>query len=303
MIFEKSKTLLGLLFLVIMYTSFVSFSGNKTDEMIRSYIDKFDEVAIEESSRSGVPASIKMAQALIESRYGTSNLAVKAHNHFGIKCKVDWEGEKVLADDDAPNECFRKYPSALDSYLDHSDFLKYHRLHFYDHLFEIDKRDYTSWAVGLQHAGYSTTNYYGRSLIHLIEKYELYGLDNSCKGWRLPLDQRSNLSSKAKEVLAIKIQAVNTKKTTDVRPGKTNQVPSEANQRIVPEKELPKIKVHTVKQNETMESIANLYSIDIQSLYDYNKLYFGAQPALGATIYLNSEAPNPPATKKVEYEK
>ncbi len=301
MIFKKSKALLGLFFLLATCACFVSFSGNKTDELIRSYVDEFDEIAIEESNKSGVPASIKMAQALIESRYGTSNLAVKANNHFGIKCKVDWTGEKVLADDDAPNECFRKYPSALDSYLDHSEFLKYHRLHFYDHLFEIDKRDYTSWAVGLQHAGYSTTNYYGRSLIHLIEKYELYGLDDSSKGWRIPKEQRANLSSKAKEVLAIKIQAVSTNKSADVRPGKTNQVAS--NQRIVPIEELPKTKVHTVKQNETMESIANLYSIDIQKLYDNNKLFFGAQPAVGAIIYLNAESPSAVPTKKVEYEK
>jgi hypothetical protein len=125
--------------------------------------------------RSGVPASITLAQGLLESGYGRSELAVKSNNHFGIKCHNGWQGGKVYHDDDAKGECFRKYDTPEESYRDHSDFLRYRDR--YKFLFEYKITDYTSWAYGLKKAGYATDPNYPRKLINLIEEYKLYEYD------------------------------------------------------------------------------------------------------------------------------
>lgn len=263
-------------------------AGNKADPLIRKYIAEYENAALVEKETKGIPASIKLAQGIIESRYGTSALAIKANNHFGIKCKVDWKGERVSADDDEPNECFRKYPSAQESYSDHSNFLKDHRLNFYDHLFEIDIRDYRSWSMGLQEAGYSTTNYYARSLIYLIEKFELYELDNATLGWRVPDFEREELSDKARKVFRLTYK-------TGLPNTKTKVFPKEV--------KLPGILVHTVKEDDTMESIAKQYKKDVQMLYDLNSMFFGSQPAVGEVVYLNYPASKPPKIRVVQYEK
>ncbi len=152
----------------------------EADEMkARLYIEDFKMVAIEEMHRMGVPASIKLAQAMLESDYGDSRLAQEGKNHFGIKCKKGWQGETIYHTDDAPDECFRKYRTVYDSYLDHSNFLRFHRLNYYDHLFLIEKTDYKSWAYGLKKAGYATNPRYAELLINLIERYELYRYDKA----------------------------------------------------------------------------------------------------------------------------
>ena len=139
------------------------------------YIERFAAIAVSEMYRSGVPASITLAQGLLESGYGRSELAQKSNNHFGIKCHNGWQGGKVYHDDDAKGECFRKYDTPEESYRDHSDFLRYRDR--YKFLFDYKITDYKSWAFGLKKAGYATDPNYPRKLITLIEEYNLHQYD------------------------------------------------------------------------------------------------------------------------------
>ena len=142
-----------------------------------NYIDSYKEMAVKEMQRSGVPASITLAQGILESASGNSYLAKEGNNHFGIKCHNNWTGPGIYADDDLKNECFRKYPSPEDSYKDHSDFLRNNsRYHF---LFELDITDYREWAKGLKKAGYATSPTYAEAVINLIEKYNLSQYDSA----------------------------------------------------------------------------------------------------------------------------
>ena len=140
------------------------------------YIEKYSSVAVSEMHRSGVPASITLAQGLVESAAGQSTLATKANNHFGIKCHSDWKGKKTYRDDDKANECFRVYSNAAASFKDHSDFLRYQDR--YKFLFDLDPTDYKGWAKGLKKAGYATDRLYADKLIKVIEDYELYRFDS-----------------------------------------------------------------------------------------------------------------------------
>lgn len=139
------------------------------------YIGNWYRVAVSEMYRSGVPASITLAQGLLESGSGQSELAVHANNHFGIKCH-DWKGQKAYYDDDRKGECFRKYTHAEASFKDHSDFLRYRDR--YKPLFDLDRTDYKGWAYGLKKAGYATDPAYPRKLIDLIERYDLDRFDS-----------------------------------------------------------------------------------------------------------------------------
>jgi LysM repeat protein len=138
---------------------------------IVEYINNFKELAISEMLRSGVPASITLAQGILETEAGRSDLVMRSNNHFGIKCKSSWTGEKVYHDDDAKGECFRKYSSAEDSYRDHSDYLA--QTPRYQHLFRLDPTDYKAWAHGIRAAGYATNPKYAYILIKYIEQYNL----------------------------------------------------------------------------------------------------------------------------------
>jgi len=147
----------------------------QTDMQTIKYIAKFKRTAQREMREYGIPASITMAQGILESAAGTSYLARTANNHFGIKCGDDWTGPKVFKDDDHKNECFRKYKSPEESYRDHSEFLAKRRR--YAFLFRFSPSDYEAWAKGLKKAGYATDPSYPSKLIYLIEKYDLHALD------------------------------------------------------------------------------------------------------------------------------
>lgn len=163
------KRLLIILLAAVIFTA----ASDKTPQQL--YIEKYAVTAVREMYRSGVPASITLAQGLLESRYGESRLASEGNNHFGIKCHRDWTGKTIYADDDEKNECFRAYGSADQSFRDHSDFLRYKDR--YKFLFEYDITDYKSWALGLRQAGYATDPTYGQKLIGIIENYKLYEYD------------------------------------------------------------------------------------------------------------------------------
>lgn len=149
-------------------------SGNYTNYTVATYIQRFKGIAITEMNRYGIPASITMAQAILESGIGKSDLAKYANNHFGIKCTSDWPGKGYYKDDDKKDDCFRVYKNPEESFRDHSEFLKRKRYAF---LFELDKNDYVGWAKGLKQAGYATNPKYPDLLISLIERYELDQFD------------------------------------------------------------------------------------------------------------------------------
>ena len=146
-------------------------SAQLTPEIITAYINNYKDLAMAEMQRSGVPASITLAQGILETEAGRSNLVMRSNNHFGIKCKSSWTGEKVYHDDDAKGECFRKYQSAEDSYRDHSDYLA--QTPRYAHLFKLDPADYKAWSHGIRAAGYATNPKYAYILIKYIETYSL----------------------------------------------------------------------------------------------------------------------------------
>ena len=140
-----------------------------------AYVEKYAAIAVDEMYRSGVPASITLAQGLLESGAGLSRLSTQGNNHFGIKCHNKWKGKTIYADDDRPNECFRAYSSAADSFRDHSDFLRYSDR--YKFLFDFEITDYKSWAYGLKKAGYATDKNYPAKLIEMVEDYGLSKYD------------------------------------------------------------------------------------------------------------------------------
>ena len=151
-----------------------------TTEDVKKYIEDFKEIAKNNMKQHGIPASIIMAQGILESGAGFGRLCIEANNHFGIKCHTDWTGETVTHDDDAVGECFRKYIHPSESYRDHALFLTKRKR--YASLFKLDKGDYYAWANGLKQAGYATDTLYPTKLIGIIERYELYKLDNEVLG-------------------------------------------------------------------------------------------------------------------------
>lgn len=174
-------------FVILTFCSIIDPSKN----LSRTYIDNYKELAVVEMHRSGIPASIILAQGLHESAYGQSSLATKANNHFGIKCKNYWMGQKYYHKDDdfdtsgaLIESCFRKYENDIDSYVDHSNFLM--DSPHYKELFKYPSTDYISWAIGLKKAGYATDPKYAEKLVKKIEQYELYQYDF----WPYPLKRK-----------------------------------------------------------------------------------------------------------------
>jgi len=151
--------------------AFSVYSQDNYDARALQYVSQYYKLAIEEQQRTGIPAAITLAQGIIETDAGTSELMTNANNHFGIKCKNDWKGETYLHTDDLPNECFKKYKCAEDSYKDHSDHLK--RNQRYAPLFKIKITDYKAWANGLKKCGYATSPIYANKLIKAVEDYKL----------------------------------------------------------------------------------------------------------------------------------
>ena len=208
-----------------------------------AYIDKYKDIAIAEMEQYGIPASIKLAQALLESGNGNSTLAREANNHFGIKCTPEWNGRKTYHDDDRRDDCFRVYNRVEDSFHDHSQFLLRKR---YAALFELDKDDYKGWARGLKAAGYATNPRYADLLISLIERYELYQYDRP--------ETRDEKTQREAVV------------QTEIVENKVEEVP------VAETKEPVRIDIHEVKQGDTLAAIARNYGMDKAELMDLNGL-------------------------------
>ena len=204
-----------------------------TTEIVLAYIDQYKEVAKKNMKNHGVPASIALAQAILESGAGTGDLSSQANNHFGIKCHKDWNGESVKHDDDEAQECFRKYNKVYDSYEDYAAFLKGRK--WYQPLFKLEKNDYKGWAYGLKKAGYATDPNYPSKLIGLIERYQLNKYDA--------------------EVLGIEY------------------VPSYKNRNEnAPEKYVSKEGKHEVIKGDTLYSLSKKYNISVDDLKRKNNL-------------------------------
>ena len=157
------------------------------------YIAIYSDIAQDEMRNYGIPASITLAQGILESGSGKGRLSVEANNHFGIKCHTGWTGGKIYHDDDEDQECFRKYKNSKYSFRDHSLFLKERSR--YAGLFELGEGDYKSWAKGLKAAGYATDRKYPQKLIDLIERYQLYRFDNEVLGIEASLNNKHTVVS------------------------------------------------------------------------------------------------------------
>ena len=281
----------------------------------QDYIEKYKKIAIEEMKRSGIPASITLAQGIIESDCGNSTLARKANNHFGIKCHK-WDGKKHYHDDDAKDECFRKYDSAEESYRDHTDFLM--NTPRYRFLFDYPSDDYKSWAHGLQKAGYATSKSYARDLIRTIEENKLYIFDSgdytrqvnlnnrkdSDESFTITLKKRKiyernrikyiivgegdNLVSLTRELGLFSWEL---KRYNDLPDGYEVQPGEELY--IQPKRNRPEAgyDFHYVKKGETMRSISQLYGIKLKKLYRRNHMEPGTEPVEGQKIWLRKTMP------------
>lgn len=254
------------------------------------YIKTYSALAIEQQKKYKIPASITLAQGLLESGAGQSDLARRSNNHFGIKCHSDWRGGRVYHDDDLRGECFRKYKRVEDSYEDHSKFLKRSR---YDRLFQLKITDYKGWARGLQKCGYATDRAYANKLIKVIEDYELYRYDTG-KVHKLTRQEKKKLKYPtvkytiyrtygllyvyAKENDSFDQIAQNLDfPVKDLK--KFNEVPEDfplqKGDIVYIEKKKKKADKpnydHVVQVGESMHSIAQKYGIQIKSLYKMNK--------------------------------
>ena len=274
------------------------------------YIEKYKEEAIFSMNKYGIPASIKLAQAMLESDNGNSTLAKKANNHFGIKCHKGWTGPSVTMDDDEKNECFRKYRTELDSYNDHSEFLKGRDR--YAFLFELDRTDYKAWAHGLKKAGYATNPKYPQLLIKIIEDNNLHELDKP--GGKLfaakPKTKNRNYSGEVSIDNADQIMKINNVKYIVAKGGDTYKSIAERNEmmpwQILKYNDLEKFSkisegqiiylqpkrskgtkdYHVVQAGERMEDISQLYAIKLKKLYKKNNMKPGTQPVPGQKLSL-----------------
>ena len=210
-----------------------------------AYIEQYAPIAMEEMRKFKIPASITLAQGILESGSGRSNLALKSNNHFGIKCHTGWKGEKVYHDDDEKGECFRKYQYPATSYQDHSLFLT--TRFRYASLFGLDKDDYKRWAKGLKKAGYATDPKYPDKLINYIEKYELYKYDKMV------------LKGKSLEYVSVSEEEI---KST------IKDYKEESKRR----RKINRKGIHVVKDDDTLYSISRKYGISVDEIKALNNL-------------------------------
>ena len=268
----------------------------KWNSRYQAYIDQYKDLAIAEMLKYDIPASITLAQGLLESGAGMSELARKGNNHFGIKCH-DWRGATTYHDDDEAQECFRKYRDVYESFEDHSKFLA--RQPRYRSLFRLKRTDYKGWARGLKKCGYATSPTYAKQLIGIIELYKLHKYDKATKYDRCMVD-RSEVKGIAPGTNLHQIHIYNKNYYITVRPGDTFRSIGEEvgisykkiakynerdkDDRLVPgeiiylkKKQKKAIKAyknrpHRVKDGESMYSIAQYYGIRTESLYKMNRL-------------------------------
>jgi LysM repeat protein len=263
---------------------YFAFSVNAQKITPQQYIDLYKDIAVREMKRMGVPASITLAQGLLETESGNSELVKKSNNHFGIKCKNNWTGEVVSYDDDSLGECFRSYASVEDSYRDHSNFLRAGK--HYAFLFYLEPTDYKGWAYGLKKAGYATNPKYPAILIRHIEQYNLqqYNLAGE-----LPVLDAKNLKGDTELVeknIANPTLSVNTTEATDrgeaaiILAGPADKINFINGSKCI-----------KALQGTSLLSIATRYSIGLQRLLDINELESDGLLEEEQLVYLQKKSP------------
>ncbi len=288
------------------------------------YVEEYKDLAVKEMLRSGVPASITLAQGMLESNNGNSTLAKKANNHFGIKCHSNWKGGTVYHDDDHKGECFRKYKSVYESYQDHSDFLMSGSR--YSFLFELDMTDYKAWARGLQKAGYATSTTYAAKLIRIIEENGLHQYDlegagtaNARRTRKKPGDPNTEALSTNEILIRNRVKYIIVKPDDNFRTlqERFDLLPFEiykyndfardqelkTGQVVYLQPKRNKAEVgndwHTVKEGETMADISQKYAVKAEKLYSKNLLAPGTEIKAGDKISLRKQLPGvKPMVKK-----
>ena len=302
--------------LVTFVTEFATAQPVPTTEFpfkmtVEQYVEKYAPIAVDEMFRSRIPASITLAQGLLESGNGNSRLALVANNHFGIKCKADWKGETLNEDDDAPQECFRKYPTPLDSYRDHSEFLM--KGQRYAFLFDLEPNDYKSWAMGLRKAGYATNPKYGEILIATIEKNNLQRFDvvkpNAVEVKEIA-EEKKEIVQQQQNLVINKIPATIAKdgesyatiaSAYDMRVWqiykyndlyKTDYIHAGDTLYLKPKNYKGLVATHTVEGYENMHMISQRYAVKLSRLLKYNRMKEGQEPAQGQQIYLQAKRPD-----------
>ena len=257
--------------------------GAQVRQTREEYISRYMPIAIAHMERYGIPASITMAQGILESDCGNSLLSMKSNNHFGIKCKRNWTGDKVYHDDDAKGECFRSYPTVEASYQDHAEFLDTQPR--YDSLFAYSPTDYKSWARGLKAAGYATAPDYAQRLCRIIEEAQLFLLDQ-------PDGERLYASRSGRKI-------------TDPEGWFTDQTsmerPADASSAVDPDNYRVTINAHNgynvyatngvhyvlAKENDTFENIGRKFRLSPRNLRKFNDLKDKkAQPVPGEAVYI-----------------
>jgi hypothetical protein len=298
-----------------------------------NYVNSYKALAMGEEQRSGVPASITLAQGLHESEAGTSELVKNSNNHFGIKCKEEWKGAVFYHDDDSRQECFRSYATAADSYRDHSDFLRQGSR--YAFLFNLDPTDYEGWAYGLKKAGYATNIRYSQILIKLIkdynlEQYTLIAIGKKAASEEVVLgggeiDSVAGENGKADAAMAgpevsypegefqinrtrvVYVQAgvslLSVANRYEVSLGRLLEFNEMKEEDVLVKGQLiflqrkrraGSVEFHVVRDGEGMYDIAQAEGVRLQDLLEMNQLTQGERPAVGERIYLQRSAPARP---------
>ena len=273
-----------LLFLLIIFIS-LSSQGQTRNKQYEAYIKEYRELAVEEMKKYHIPASITLAQGLLESGAGKSTLARKSNNHFGIKCGNDWTGKTVRHDDDARGECFRAYKHAKQSYEDHSKFLAGRPR--YALLFKLKITDYKGWARGLKKAGYATNPRYAEQLIDIIELYELHKYDEKDYLKWVKNNPNPHQTYIANDLLYIVVRAGDSWKSVskefDISQKKLRKYNDlykgyelQEGDILYLEKKNKKARkehiVHVLRAGESMYSVSQRYGIRLKSLYKLNKM-------------------------------
>lgn len=273
------------IFLIITVDTKISLSQNTTSKRVEErieYINRYKAIAIRHLQEYKIPASITLAQACLESGNGKSTLAVDGNNHFGIKCHNGWNGERIYHDDDAPNECFRKYKNPEESFNDHAIYLSTQKR--YASLFDIENNDYKKWANGLKAAGYATNPNYAKELINIIEDYQLYKFDQE-KLDKESLDSELSIATLPKENLKDAIKDIELE-GGDIGAKKLEKSPLYA---ISTQRQLYEENGRAyifANEGDTYESIAKQYNLFNREIRKFNNLKRKSTPRPGEKVFL-----------------
>ena len=275
-----------------------------------NYIRQYAPLAVQQMKQHNVPASITLAQGLLESGAGLSTLSRKSNNHFGIKCGTGWRGKSVRANDDAPNECFRAYRKVEDSYEDHSLFLVGNQR--YSFLFRLNKTDYKGWAKGLKKAGYATDPSYANKLITIIETYDLYKYDSEgmskreAKKWQKLLEKKPWLANPHEVFIANGIAYVVARdgdtfqllggefeiswkklvKFNDLQRDYTLEEGDIIYLKEKNKKTVADVVYHEVREGDSMHTISQMYGVRLKTLYKLNRMAEDHIPEIGELVWL-----------------